>query len=84
MRKKGGPQENCSGVSIRELRATIGLGRERLEEANAYVLPKPPLGQAVQRQRDELRLVTAPEIGSSVEWLVFRPSTPRSTEQSRA
>ena len=53
-------------ASIKELRAATGLSRERLEDAYEYLLREPPLGQAVQRHRDELKLVTAPEVASSV------------------
>ncbi|MGI9147320.1 MAG: hypothetical protein ACR2IK_12320 [Chloroflexota bacterium] len=48
------------GVSVKELRAAIALSRERLEEAYEFLLANPPLGLAVQRHGDELRLVTAP------------------------
>ncbi|MBV9599255.1 MAG: SMC-Scp complex subunit ScpB, partial [Chloroflexi bacterium] len=41
--------------------------RERFEDACEYLLANPPLGQVVQRHGDELRLVTAPEVASSVE-----------------
>jgi hypothetical protein len=37
------------GVTVRELRAAIGLSSERLEDAYAYLLEPPPLGLAVQR-----------------------------------
>src|SRR5207245_9983511 len=50
------------GVSVKEVRAAIGLSRERLEEAYAYLLENPPLGLAVQRHAEELHLVTAPEV----------------------
>jgi hypothetical protein len=49
-------------VSVKELRAAIGLSRERLEDAYAYLLEQPPLGLAVQRHADELSLVTATEV----------------------
>ena len=55
------------GLSVSELRAAIGLSRERFEEAYAFLLANPPLGLAVQRHGDELRLVTAPEVTASVE-----------------
>ena len=55
------------GLSVRDLRAAIGLSRERFEEAYAFLLGNPPLGLAVQRHADELRLVTAPEVTASVE-----------------
>jgi hypothetical protein len=32
------------GVSVKELRAAIGLSRERLEDAYEYLLEHPPLG----------------------------------------
>jgi hypothetical protein len=57
------------GLSVRERRAAIGLSRERLEEAYEYLLANPPLGLAVQRHRDELRLVTAPEVSRSATTL---------------
>jgi segregation and condensation protein B len=55
------------GLSVKELRAATGISRERFEEAYHYLGEHPPLGLAVQRHRDELRLVTAPEVTSSVE-----------------
>jgi segregation and condensation protein B len=55
------------GLSVRELRATIGLSRERFEEAHEFLEANPPLGLMVQRHGDELRLVTAPEAAASVE-----------------
>jgi segregation and condensation protein B len=55
------------GLSVKELRAATGISRERLEEAYQYLGEHPPLGLAVQRHRDELRLVTAPEVSRSVE-----------------
>jgi segregation and condensation protein B len=55
------------GVSVKEVRAAIGLSRERLEEAYAYLLQNPPLGLSVQRHADELQLVTAPEVSKSIE-----------------
>jgi hypothetical protein len=36
------------GVTVKELRAAIGLSRERLEDAYVYLLEHPPLGLAVQ------------------------------------
>ena len=54
-------------VSVKELRAAIGMSRERLEEAYTFLLANPPLGQAVQRHRDELKLVTTPDVSRSVE-----------------
>jgi segregation and condensation protein B len=55
------------GLSVKQLRAATGISRERFEDAYAYLGEHPPLGLAVQRHRDELRLVTAPEVCSSVE-----------------
>src|SRR5712692_8437411 len=55
------------GVTVRELRSAIGLSRERLEDAYEFLLANPPLGLSVQRLGDELSLVTAPEVCSSVE-----------------
>jgi segregation and condensation protein B len=52
---------------VKELRAATGISRERFEEAYRYLGEHPPLGLAVQRHRDELRLVTAPEVSRSVE-----------------
>jgi segregation and condensation protein B len=61
------------GLTVKELRAAIGLSRERLEDAYEFLLANPPLGLAVQRHGDELRLVTAPEVSSSVERHVNKP-----------
>jgi chromosome segregation and condensation protein ScpB len=55
------------GLTVKELRAAIGLSRERFEEAYEFLGTDPPLGLTVQRHGDELRLVTAPEVCSSVE-----------------
>ena len=55
------------GLSVKEVRAAAGLSRERFEDAYLYLAENPPLGLAVQRHGDELRLVTAPEVCSSVE-----------------
>ena len=52
---------------MKELRAPVGLSRERFEDAYELLGDNPPLGLAVQRHGDELRLVTAPEVCSSVE-----------------
>ena len=54
-------------VARHALRAAIGLSRERFEEAYEFLGTDPPLGLAVQRYGDKLRLVTAPEVCSSVE-----------------
>src|SRR5262249_55756996 len=54
------------GLNVKELRAAVGLSRERFEDAYEYLLANPPLGLSVQRHGDELRLVTAPEVCSSV------------------
>jgi segregation and condensation protein B len=61
------------GLSVKELRAAIGLSRERFEDAYEFLLSEPPLGLAVQRHGDELRLVTAPEVCSSVERHLNQP-----------
>jgi segregation and condensation protein B len=55
------------GLTAKELRAAVGLSRERFEDACEFLGKEPPLGLAVQRHGDELRLVTAPEVCSSVE-----------------
>ncbi|MBV9324842.1 MAG: helix-turn-helix domain-containing protein, partial [Chloroflexi bacterium] len=55
------------GATVKELRAAIGMTRERFEAAYAYLLEHPPLGLLVQRQHDELQLVSAPEVTPSVE-----------------
>ena len=60
-------------LTVKELRAAIGLSRERFEDAYAFLLKEPPLGLAVQRHGDELRLVTAPEVSSSVERHLNQP-----------
>jgi len=69
------------GLSVRELRAAIGLSRERFEEACAFLTENPPLGLAVQRHGDELRLVTAPEVTASVERHL---NVPKSVSLSKA
>ncbi len=56
-----------SGRDARELRAAIGVSRERLEAGYEFLLEHPPLGLAVQRHGEELSLVTAPESASSIE-----------------
>ena len=56
-----------------ELRSAIGLSRERLEDAYTFLKENPPLGVAVQRHGDELRLVTALEVSPSVERHLSRP-----------
>jgi segregation and condensation protein B len=55
------------GLSVRELRTTIGLSRDHFEEAFEFLGEHPPLGLVVQRHGDGLRLVTAPEAAASVE-----------------
>jgi segregation and condensation protein B len=55
------------GLTVKELRAAVGLSRERFEDAYEFLGQNPPLGLAVQRHGDELRLVRAPEACSSVE-----------------
>jgi chromosome segregation and condensation protein ScpB len=61
------------GLTVRELRAAVGLSRERFEDAYEFLGGNPPLGLAVQRHGDELRLVTAPEVCSSVERHLNQP-----------
>jgi chromosome segregation and condensation protein ScpB len=55
------------GATVKELRAATGMTRERLEAAYEFLLAHPPLGLAVQRRRDELFLVSAPEVGNFIE-----------------
>jgi segregation and condensation protein B len=55
------------GLTVKELRAAVGLSRERFEEAYEFLGKNPPLGLVVQRHGDELRLVTAPEVSASVQ-----------------
>jgi segregation and condensation protein B len=55
------------GRTVKEVRAAVGLSRERFEDAYQFLGKNPPLGLGVQRHGDELRLVTAPEVCSSVE-----------------
>jgi len=52
---------------VKELRAAIGLSRERLESAYEFLLEHPPLGLSVQRHGEEFSLVTAPEVHASIE-----------------
>jgi segregation and condensation protein B len=54
------------GLTVKELRAAVDVSRERVEEAYEFLGQNPPLGVALQRYGDELRLVTAPEVCSSV------------------
>jgi hypothetical protein len=54
-------------LTVKELRAAVGLSREHFEDAYGYLGEHPPLGLAVQRHGDDLRLVTAPEVCRSVE-----------------
>jgi segregation and condensation protein B len=61
------------GLSVKELRAAVGLSRERLESAYLFLKDNPPLGLAVQRHGDELRLVTAPEVTASIERHLSHP-----------
>ena len=49
------------------MRAAIGLTRERLEAAYAYLLAYPLLGLTVLRQGDEFQLVTTGRVAASVE-----------------
>jgi segregation and condensation protein B len=46
---------------------------KRLEDAYRYLSEHPPLGLAVQRHGDELRLVSAPEVSPSVERHLSHP-----------
>jgi segregation and condensation protein B len=62
-------------LSVRDLRAAIGLSRERFEEAYLYLGESPPLGLAVQRHADTLRLVSAPEVSASIERHLNVPKT---------
>ena len=55
------------GATVKELRAAIGLTRERLEAAYAYLLAYPLLGLTVLRQGDEFQLVTTGQVAASVE-----------------
>ena len=55
------------GATVKELRAAIGLTRERLEAAYAYLLGYPLLGLTVLRQGDEFQLVTSGQVAASVE-----------------
>jgi segregation and condensation protein B len=63
------------GLSVRDLRAAIGLSAEQLEAACAFLLANPPLGLSLQRHGAELRLVTAPEVSPSVERYLHVPKT---------
>ena len=55
------------GATVKELRAAIGLTRERLEAAYAYLFEYPLLGLTVLWQGDELQLVTTGQAAASVE-----------------
>jgi chromosome segregation and condensation protein ScpB len=56
------------GATVKELRAAIGITRERLEAAYEYLTKRNPvLGLAVQRHGDELRLVSDGGVAASVE-----------------
>jgi hypothetical protein len=59
--------DGSKGLSVKKPPASTGISRERVEDAYAYLGEHPPLGLAVQRHGDELRLVTAPEVTTSVE-----------------
>jgi segregation and condensation protein B len=61
------------GATVRELRAAIGLTRERLEAAYAYLLAYPVLGLTVLRQGDEFQLVTTGQVAASVERYLNAP-----------
>jgi segregation and condensation protein B len=52
---------------VKELRAAIGITRTRLEAAYDHLLNNAPVGLAVQRHGDELRLVSAGGVAASVE-----------------
>jgi segregation and condensation protein B len=69
------------GVTVRELRAAIGLSRERLETAYEYLLEHPRLGLSVHRHGEELFLVTAGEVSASIERHL---GNPRPVSLSRA
>jgi segregation and condensation protein B len=69
------------GATVKELRGATGMTRERLEAAYAYLLERPPLGLAIQRQGDEFFLVSAPEVGAAVERHL---GSPRPVPLSRA
>jgi segregation and condensation protein B len=55
------------GATVKELRAAIGLTRERLEAAYVYVLAYPLLGLTELRHGDEFQLVTSGQVAASVE-----------------
>jgi hypothetical protein len=55
------------GATVKELRAAIGLTRERLEAAYAYLLEYPLLGLTLLRHGDEFQLVTTGQVAASVE-----------------
>jgi hypothetical protein len=55
------------GITVKKLRAAAGMTRERLESAYEHLLEHPPLGLAVQWQRDELFLVSALEVSRPIE-----------------
>jgi segregation and condensation protein B len=57
---------NRQGATVKELRAAIGITRERLEAAYEYLQNYPLLGLAVQRHGDELRLVSSGQVATSV------------------
>ena len=61
------------GATVKELRAATGMTRERLEAAYEYLLEHPPLGLAVQRQGDELFLVSALQVAKSIELHLGNP-----------
>jgi len=69
------------GATVTELRAAIGITRERLEAAYEYVLEYPLLGLTVQSHADELRLVASGAVAASVERHL---SAPRPVSLSRA
>jgi segregation and condensation protein B len=55
------------GATVKEIRGATGMPRERLEAAYEYLLAHPPLGLMVQRRGDELFLVSAAEVGPTIE-----------------
>ena len=66
------------GATVKELRAAIGITRERLEAAYEYLTERDPvLGLAVQRHGDELRLVSAGGVAASVERHLNAPTAGR-------
>jgi hypothetical protein len=54
-------------LSVRGLRAAIGLASERFEEGYVFLGGHPALGLVVEGQGDAPRLVTAPDASAAVE-----------------